>query len=48
MLDGAIVDEESIKHSDVLVEDPEEIEKHAKKLEYSTKSLKKWARLSRS
>ena len=31
MLDGAVVDEEPIKHSDVLVEDPEEIEKHAKK-----------------
>ena len=29
---GAVVDEEPIKHSDVLVEDPEEIEKHAKKL----------------
>ena len=25
MLDGAVVDEEPIKHSDVLVEDPEEI-----------------------
>ena len=46
MLDGAVVDEEPIKHSDVLVEDPEEVEKHAKKLEYSTKSLKKLARLS--
>ena len=33
MQDGAVKDEESIKHSDVLVEDPEEIEKHAKKLE---------------
>ena len=33
MLDGAVVDEEPIKHSDVLVEDPEEIKKHAKKLE---------------
>ena len=33
MLDGAVVDEEPIKHLDVLVEDPEEIEKHAKKLE---------------
>ena len=32
MQDGAVEDEESIKHSDVLVEDPEEIEKHAKKL----------------
>ena len=47
MLDGAVVDEEPIKHSDVLVEDPEEIEKHAKKLEYSTKSPKKLARLSK-
>ena len=46
MLDGAVVDEEPIKHSDVLVEDPEEVEKHAKKLEYSTKSPKKLARLS--
>ena len=27
------MDEEPIKHSDVLVEDPEEIKKHAKKLE---------------
>ena len=44
MLDGAVVDEEPIKHSDVLVEDPEEVEKekffvkliskrHAKELE---------------
>ena len=33
MLDGAVVDEEPIKHSDVLVEDPEEIEKHAKEPE---------------
>ena len=33
MQDGAVKDEESIKYSDVLVEDPEEIEKHAKKLE---------------
>ena len=32
MLDSAVVDEEPIKDSDVLVEDPEEIEKHAKKL----------------
>ena len=35
MQDGAVKDEESeesIKHSDVLVEDPE-IEKHAKELE---------------
>ena len=40
-LDGAVVDEEPIKHSDVLVEDPEEVEKYAKKLEYSTESLKK-------
>ena len=58
MLDGAVVDEEPIKHSDVLVEDPEEVEKekflvkliskkHAKKLEYSTKSPKKLTRLSR-
>ena len=47
MLDGAVVDEEPIKHSDVLVEDPEEVEKHAKKLEYSTKSPKKLARLSK-
>ena len=31
MQDGAVKDEESIKHSDVLVEDPEEIKKHAKK-----------------
>ena len=31
--DGAVVDEEPIKHSDVLVENPEEIKKHAKKLE---------------
>ena len=30
MQDGAVKDEESIKHSDVLVEDPEEIEKHAR------------------
>ena len=30
----------------MLVEDPEEVEKHAKKLEYSTKSPKKLARLS--
>ena len=33
MQDGAVKDKESIKHSDVLVEDPEEIKKHAKKLE---------------
>ena len=34
MLDGAVVDEEEpIKHLDVLVEDPEEIEKHAKEPE---------------
>ena len=33
VLDGAVEDKESIKHSDVLVEDPEEIKKHAKKLE---------------
>ena len=33
MWDGAVEDKESIKHSDVLVEDPEEIKKHAKKLE---------------
>ena len=33
VLDGAVVDEEPIKHSDVLVEDPEEIEKHAKEPE---------------
>ena len=33
MLDGAAEDEEPIKQSDVLVEDPEEIKKHAKKLE---------------
>ena len=33
MQDGAVKDDESIKHSDVLVEDPEEIKKHAKKLE---------------
>ena len=33
-LDGAVVDKkEPVKHSDVLVEDPEEIKKHAKKLE---------------
>ena len=31
-LDGAAVDEEPIKQSDVLLEDPEEVEKHAKKL----------------
>jgi len=30
MRDEAVEDKESIKHSDVLVEDPEEIEKHAK------------------
>ena len=47
MLYGAVVDEEPIKHSDVLVEDPEEVEKHAKKLEYSSKSPKKLARLSK-
>ena len=33
VLDGATVDKEPIKHSDVLVEDPEEIEKHAKEPE---------------
>ena len=33
MLDGAAEDEEPIKQSDMLVEDPEEIKKHAKKLE---------------
>ena len=33
MLDGAAEDEEPIKQSDVLVKDPEEIKKHAKKLE---------------
>ena len=33
MQDGAVKDEESIKHSDVLVEDPEKIEKHAKEPE---------------
>ena len=38
MLDGAVVDEEPIKHSDVLVEDPEEIEKHAKKLKKPSSS----------
>ena len=32
MLDGAAEDEEPIKQSDVLLEDPEEVEKHAKKL----------------
>ena len=31
----------------MLVEDPEEVEKHAKKLEYSSKSPKKLARLSK-
>ena len=33
MQDGAVKDDESIKHSDVLVEDPEKIEKHAKEPE---------------
>ena len=33
MQDGAVKDDESIKHSDVLVEDQEKIKKHAKKLE---------------
>ena len=33
MRDGAVEDKESIKHSDVLVEDPEVIEKHAKEPE---------------
>ena len=39
MLDGATVDKEPIKHSDVLVEDPEEIEKHAKEPEELEKRL---------
>ena len=33
MLDGADDNKEPIKHSDVLVEDPEVIEKHAKEPE---------------
>ena len=41
MQDGAVKDEESIKHSDVLVEDPEEIEKHAKEPEELEKETEK-------
>ena len=38
--DGAVEDKESIKHSDVLVEDPEEIEKHAKEPEVLEKKTR--------
>ena len=40
MQDGAVKDEESIKHSDVLVEDPEEIKKHAKEPEVLEKKTR--------
>ena len=42
MQDGAVKDDESIKHSDVLVlvEDPEVIEKHAKEPEELEKTTR--------
>ena len=40
MQDGAVKDEESIKHSDVQVEDPEVIEKHAKEQEELEKTTR--------
>ena len=40
MQDGAVKDDESIKHSDVLVEDPEKIEKHAKEPEELEKTTR--------
>ena len=40
MQHGAVKDEESIKHSDVLVEDPEVIGKHAKEPEELQKTTR--------
>ena len=46
MQDGAVKDDESIKHSDVLVEDPEKIEKHAKEPEELEKTTRNWRNFS--